>query len=141
MTGRPLMHVHASTAPRPRNQRKAWSAKDDSYILIHLARPFRYSYRQIGEDLDRTAEAVRSRYKALQLIAIKGAVGRYTHVEQDKAVLIAELAAHIVSRNDMTPAKLDSILDRVRRLRAMPDRYWSDRASRPLEEWFREVAA
>lgn len=141
MTGRPLMHVNASTTPRPRNQRKAWTAADDSYILTHITKPFRFTYRQIAEDLDRTAEAIRSRYKTLQLSTAKQAVRRHAHVEQDKAVLIAELAAHIVSRHDMTPAKLDSILDRVRRLRAMPARYWVDRAARPLEEWFREVAS
>lgn len=136
-----MMNVHASAAPRPRNQRKAWSAEEDAYILTHRAKPFRYSCQQIAEDLGRTAVAIRSRYKKLQLIAIKGDVGRYTHVEQDKALLIAGLVAHIVSRHDMTPAKLDSILDRVRRLRAMPARYWVDRAARPLEEWFREVAS
>lgn len=130
------------SATRPREHRKAWTSEEDAYILMHINPPFRYSFKQLGEDLGRTPDAVRARHKTLQLLAIKGAIGRQqTNVEQDRAMLIAELAAHIVSRQDVTPARFDSIIASVRRLRAMPDRYWRDRAARPLDEWFREVAA
>ncbi len=116
--------------------RRPWTDQHDAYLLQHSKPPYSFTITQLAEDLSRSPQAVRQRLALLQS-------GRppCADVEQEKRCLIDGLTAHIVNQPDMTPARLAAIVEKVKRLRGMPNNYWRGWANRPLGEWIAEVVA